>query len=76
MASIEIILRDNEGNVIDGEKRIYELNLGNQEFSEVRFHDIEGAVEELKKNALPDITKDLLNKAQDSYKKKKRKYEV
>jgi hypothetical protein len=73
MASIEIILRDDEGNIIEGEKRTYDLNLGNQGFSKLRFHDIEGAVYEFRKDALPDITADLLKKAQNSYKQEKKR---
>ncbi len=74
MAYIEITLRDDEGNVInEGEKKVYELNLGNKSFSELRFHDIEGSVEEFKKNALPDITADLLKKTQDNYKEEIKK---
>jgi hypothetical protein len=49
------------------------LNLGNQGFSKLRFHDIEGAVYEFRKDALPDITADLLKKAQNSYKQEKKR---
>ena len=69
MASIEIILRDNEGNIINEEKkRIYDLNIGNKKFSEVRFNDIERAVGEFKRISLTDITSDLLKEAQEDYK--------
>jgi len=76
MASIEIILRDEQGNIINEEKkRIYDLSLGNKKFSEVRFNDIERAVGEFKRISLPDITYELLREAQEDYKneiKKKR----
>ena len=74
MASIEIILRDDHGNIIkDGEKRVYELNLCNKRFSKLRFNEIERSVEEFKKNALPDISADLLKEAQNDYKKEIKK---
>jgi hypothetical protein len=69
MASIEIILRDNQGNIINEEKkRIYDLKIGNKKFSELRFNDIERAVEEFKRITLPDVTSDLLKEAQEDYK--------
>ena len=68
MASIEITLRDDQGEIInEGEKRIYKLNLGKKRFSELRFNEIERSVEEFKKNALPDITADLLKEVQSEY---------
>jgi len=74
MATIEIILRDDQGNIINEEKRrVYDLNLGNKRFSELRFNDIERAVLELKKITLPDITSDLLKEAQADYKKEIKK---
>ena len=77
MASIEIILRDDKGNVInEGEKKVYKLNLGNKNVSELKFHEIEGSVEEFKRNALPDITEDLLKKAQNDYKEEIKKKKV
>ena len=39
MASIEIIVRDNQGNIINEEKkRIYDLNLGNKKFGSSTFN--------------------------------------
>ena len=74
MASIEITLRDDQGEIInEGEKRIYKLNLGKKRFSELRFNEIERSVEEFKKNALPDISADLLKEAQNDYKKEIKK---
>jgi len=77
MASIEITLRDDQGNIINEEKRrIYDLNLGNKRFSEVRFNDIEKAVVEFRRIALPDVTSDLLKEAQADYKKEIKKEEL
>lgn len=74
MASIEIILRDDQGNIINEEKRrIYDLNLRNKRFSEVRFNDIEKAVGEFKRIALPDVTSDSLKEAQADYTKEIKK---
>jgi len=57
MTTIEIIIRDKDGNIInEPEKRKYQLNIGNSSFN-----DIEGAVESFKKIALPDISSDLMN---------------
>lgn len=63
MASIELTIRDDNGNIIDeGKKRIYKLNLGRGSF-----HEIEGGVEDFKNKALPDIEADLLKEAQREY---------
>lgn len=68
MASVEIILKDDKGNVISNEdKRTYELDLGNKAFTEVRFDDIERAVNEVKLRALKDIESDLLKHSQEKY---------
>lgn len=71
MGSVEIILRDDEGNIINHRtKRKYELNLGRG-----TLHELEGAVERVKQEALPDITADYLRveqaKSIESLKKKK-----
>jgi hypothetical protein len=67
MATIEIIIRDEDGNIINAsERRKYELNLGNSSFN-----DIEGAVESFKKASLPDISADLLKEAQENFLKKR-----
>jgi len=74
MASIEITLRDDQGNIINEEKkRIYDLNLGNKKFSEIRFNDIERAVGEFRRVSLPDITSELLREAQEDYKNELKK---
>jgi len=68
MTTIEIIIRDKDGNIInEPEKRKYQLNIGNSSFN-----DIEGAVESFKKIALPDISSDLLNEAQANFVKDKK----
>ena len=67
MATIEIIIRDEDGNIINAsERRKYELNLGNSSFN-----DIEGAVGSFKKASLPDISADLLKEAQGNFIKKR-----
>lgn len=60
MASIEIILRDDEGNII-GQKsqKQYALNV-----SKGRIGEIEEAIEGFKRASLPDITYDVLAHAQ------------
>ncbi len=56
MASIEIIIRDDEGNVINHKtEKSYDLGLGIN-----RISLIEGALEEFKKDILPEITYDIL----------------
>jgi len=68
MATIEIIIRDDHGNIIEGRARKeYKLDLGNQSFNA-----IEAAVGTFKTVALPDLKADLLKEAQDNFIKKKR----
>ena len=72
MASIEIILRDDEGKIINQRIRNrYELSLDGERLSE-----IETAVETFKRASLPEITHDLLAAAQqrqtEAIKKKSR----
>ena len=68
MATIEIIIRDGHGNIIEGRARKeYKLDLGNQSFNA-----IEAAVGTFKNVALPDLKADLLKEAQDNFVKKKR----
>lgn len=67
MATIEVIIRDDEGNVIGNEnQRVYPIGTG-----KTSLHDIEGAVELFKRKALPDIEANLLEAAQKDYVKKK-----
>jgi hypothetical protein len=68
MATIEMIIRDDHGNIIEGRTRKeYKLDLGNQSFNA-----IEAAVGTFKNIALPDLKADLLEEAQDNFIKKKR----
>lgn len=68
MATIEVIIRDDEGNIIGNEnQRVYPIGMGR-----TSLHDIEGAVEQFKKKALPDIEAELLEAAQKGYTRKKR----
>jgi hypothetical protein len=63
MSSIEIVIRDDKGNILNTNvKRIYELKTEGKSF-----YEIEGAVEEFKKKVLPDIEKHLLEKAQREF---------
>ena len=67
MATIEIIIRDDHGNIIEGRARKeYKLDLGNQSFNA-----IEAAVGTFKNVALPDLKADLLKEAQDHFIKKR-----
>lgn len=60
MPTIEIILRDDTGQVIDGwSVKKYPLDCQMK-----TFHDIERAVETFKRKVLPDIEADLLEAAQ------------
>jgi hypothetical protein len=72
MASIEIILRDDEGNIISQKtQKRYGLKL-----SKGGIGELEEAVEVFKRESLPDITYDVLAHAQqeqiDEIKKQKR----
>lgn len=69
MATIEIIIRDNAGNIINEKtKREHKLDIGNG-----KFHNIEGAVERFKKEVLADIEADLLISEQSKYVEDKKK---
>lgn len=60
MANIEIILRDDEGNIINQKtQKRYALSL-----DKGRIGEIEAAVEGFKRESLPDITYDVLAYAQ------------
>ena len=68
MATIEVILRDDEGNLISSTKsHIYEVKLGQQ-----TLHEIEGGVETFKQKALPEIEEALLNHAQTTFTQEKK----
>jgi hypothetical protein len=69
MATIELVLRDDNNQIIGQEStRKYSLNLNRQ-----TIHDIEGAIEEFKNSALPDIELDLLEAAQIAFTQDKKK---
>ena len=60
MPMVEIILRDDDGHMIDSRSvKKYPLDWKTRSF-----HDIEGAVEQFKRSALSDIEADLLEAAQ------------
>jgi hypothetical protein len=60
-AKIEVIIRDEQGNVI-GQLEPQAMELGCQSL-----HDIEGAVEQWRQTALPDIEAELLSAAQREF---------
>ena len=69
MPTIEFIVRDDEGHILDGRSvNRYTLDWGKQSF-----HEIEGAVEQFKKDLLPDLEADLLEAAQRAFIKDKKK---
>jgi hypothetical protein len=61
MASIEVIVRDDDGNILRQGKS-ESLDLGQQSL-----HEIEGAVETWRQKILPEIEADLLTQAQTKY---------
>ena len=60
-AKIEVVIRDEQGNVI-GQLEPQAMDLGCQSL-----HDIEGAVEQWRQKALPDIEAELLSAAQREF---------
>ena len=60
-AKIEVIIRDEQGKVI-GQLEPQPMDLGRQSL-----HDIEGAVEQWRRKALPDIEAELLSAAQREF---------
>jgi hypothetical protein len=69
MATIEVILRDEQGNVMGSRASCtYQMNLGQQ-----TLHEIEGEVERFKQQALPEIEKTLLEQAQTKFTEEKKK---
>lgn len=72
MPTIEIVLRDDEGHIMDTRLiKPYPLDWKSQSF-----HDIEGAVEQFKRSALPDIEADLLEAAQRTFVTRKKRPDV
>ena len=69
MPTIEWVLRDDDNQIIGQQfMKKYALNLNDQSV-----HDIEGAVEDFKKNAWPDIELALLEAAQMTFIQDKKK---
>ena len=60
-ARVEILIRDEAGNLLS-QLDPYQMDLGSQSL-----HDIEGAVEHWRQQALPDIEADLLRQAQSQF---------
>lgn len=69
MATIELILRDDNNQII-GQRSYKKYSLS---FNSQTVHNIEGAVEEFKNLALSDIQLDLLEAAQNSFIQDKKK---
>ncbi len=67
MASLEVIIRDDHGNIIETLPP-QSLELGQQ-----TLHEIEGAVEQWKQTTLPDIESRLLQQAQTTFNRTKKK---
>jgi hypothetical protein len=72
MATIEVIIRDDEGNIVskNGPKK-YRLNLSKSTLAE-----IEGAVDSFKNKALPEIEEELLSAAQARFVEEQKKEET
>jgi predicted RNA polymerase sigma factor len=60
-AKVEIVIRDEARNILS-HLAPHEIDLGNQSM-----HDIEGAVENWKQQALPEIEASLLTEAQKQF---------
>lgn len=69
MPTIELILRDENGQIM-GQQFVKKYPL---DWKSQSFHDIEGAVENFKQKALPDIEASLLEAAQDAFIQDKKK---
>jgi hypothetical protein len=69
MPTIELILRDENGQIM-GQQCVKKYPL---DWKSQSFHDIEGAVENFKQIALPDIEVSLLEAAQDAFIQDKKK---
>ena len=68
MTTIEVILRDDEGELISSSKsHTYEVELGEQ-----TLHEIEGGVERFKQKVSPEIEQTLLKHAQTTFTQEKK----
>ena len=65
--TMEFVIRDENGNILSQNKAL-SMDIGNQSL-----HDIEGAVEIMKQQVLPEIESDLLKQAQSQYTKQIKK---
>ena len=69
MATIEVILRDDEGKPISSSKsQTYQVELGRQ-----TLHEIEGGVEAFKQQVLPEFEQALLKHAQTTFTQEKKR---
>ena len=66
-ARVEVVIRDEAGNILSQLAPAW-VDLGNQSL-----HEIEGAVENWKQQALPEIEADLLTRAQSQFTQEKKK---
>lgn len=69
-ARVETVIRDEAGNIVS-QLAPYEIDLKNQSL-----HDIEGAVENWKQQALPEIEATLLTEAQNKFTQEIKKPEI
>ena len=69
-AAFELVIRDQDGNIF-GRLDPYQVNLGDQ-----TLHEIEGAVEQWRQQALPDIEEHLLSQAQNRFTKQRKKRDI
>lgn len=67
MASIEITIRDEQGNIV------YQGKPRNLEMGKPGLHEIEGAVEQWRRTALPEIEAQLLEQAQSQFTEEQKK---
>jgi len=66
MPTIEITIKDDNGNILNSDSEFkYDFDTGSE-----RFLEIEGAVEEFRLKSLPEITKFMLENKQDRFEKK------
>lgn len=69
-ARVEVVIRDEQGNIVSQLAPAW-MDLGTQSL-----HDIEGAVENWKQLALPEIEADLLSQAQSQFTQEIKKQEI
>jgi hypothetical protein len=69
-ATVEIVIRDEAGNILS-QLAPHRIDLGSQSL-----HEIEGAVENWRQQALPEIEADLLSQAQSQFTQEIKKTET